>query len=239
MSAGTVYTFNSFSSEPASPLSSFDFIAQYAQVQISPSSLSLSRNSNATVTVNFVAPTGLTNERVPVYSGYIVIAGSNGDRLRIPYAGVAYQMKMIDLTDMSSYNAPSINRYEGFFGDFWDLGAISENQTIDLTQDRLVCRFYLLMPSPLVRVDIIGKGRQINIVGINILGSIAEYPAYALPRNSDYEPTEAFWNGTLSTGVRVPAGSYRMLLRVLKISGNRKDGNDYETWTSPRFNIIY
>ena len=239
MGAGTAYTFSSFSNEPDPYLSSFDFIAQYAQVRISPSSLTLSRNSNATVTVNFVAPTGLTNERVPVYSGYIVIVGSNGDRLQIPYAGVAYQMKNINLTESSYYYAPSLRRYYDFFGALWDGGEIAENQSINLSQDSVVYRFRLLMPSPLVRVDLLGKGKQINAVGIKVLGSIADYPAYALPRNSAGELTEAFWNGTLSTGVRVPAGSYRMLLRVLKIFGNQKNGKDYETWTSPKFNIIY
>jgi hypothetical protein len=199
----------------------------------------LSSNSNAAVTVNFVAPTGLTNERVPVYSGYIVIVGSNSDRLQIPYAGVAYQMKRINLTDSSSYYAPSLRRYDYSDGAFLDAGELAENQTIDLSQDRLVYRFRLLMPSPLVRVDLLGKGKQFDVLGVKILGSIADYPADALPRNSAGEVTEPFWNGTLSTSVRVPAGSYRMLLRVLKIFGNRSNGRDYETWLSPRFNIIY
>jgi hypothetical protein len=191
------------------------------------------------VTVNFVAPTGLTYERVPVYSGYIVIVGSNSDRLQIPYAGVAYQMKRINLTDSSPYYAPSLHRYYDFYGELWNDGELSENETINLNELTVGYRFRLLMPSPLVRVDLLGKGTQFDVLGVKILGSIADYPAYALPRNTADEVTEPFWNGPLSTGVRVPPGSYRMLLRVLKIFGNRNNVRDYETLLSPTFNIIY
>lgn len=35
----------------------------------------------------FSVPVGLSNDKIPVYSGKILISGSNGEELGIPYFG--------------------------------------------------------------------------------------------------------------------------------------------------------
>ncbi|CAF3054778.1 unnamed protein product [Rotaria sp. Silwood2] len=211
-----------------------ELILQYASVWISPSTVTLSRKNKTTITITFTAPTGLNIQRIPVYSGYIAIKGNNGESFQIPYTGVACEMKKINLID-STLSEPSLHYY---LFEFYTAPVVAY-QTIDLKLYPLVYLFNLVMPSKLVRLDILGKGKQINVAGVNILGSAANYPYYSWPRSSSDELSEAFWNGTLSTGVRVPPGNYSMLLRVLKLFGNPNNANDYERWQSPMFNIVY
>lgn len=40
-------------------------------------------------------PQGLNEANIPVYSGKIVVKGSNGDRLSVPYAGELCQVKLL------------------------------------------------------------------------------------------------------------------------------------------------
>jgi len=98
------------------------------------------------------------------------------------------------------------------------------------------------MSSPLVRLDILGSGYQTKIAGVNILGSVPGFPFYWVPRNDLTNPKDhynATWNGTLSTGVQVPAGKYMFSYRALKIFGDQNNETDYESWTSPMFTIEY
>jgi hypothetical protein len=45
------------------------------------------------------------------------------------------------------------------------------------------------------------------------------------------------FSGMFANQKRVPNGEYRILLRVLRVTGNRNDENDYEVWTSPPFKV--
>lgn len=40
-----------------------------------------------------------------------------------------------------------------------------------------------------------------------------------------------------ANGTAIPNGSYRLLLRVLRVTGNPKEEGDYESWLSPIFGI--
>jgi hypothetical protein len=98
------------------------------------------------------------------------------------------------------------------------------------------------MSSALVRLDVLGSGNQAEVVGVNILGSVPGFPQYWRPRNdltSFASYYSAIWNGTLSTGVQLPAGNYMFLYRGLKIFGDQNNNDDYENWTSPVFGIEY
>jgi len=98
------------------------------------------------------------------------------------------------------------------------------------------------MSSAIVRLDVLGSGNQTEVLGVNILGSVPEFPRYWLTRNylpNPYDYYNAIWNGTLSTGIQLPAGNYQFLYRALKIFGDRNNNSDYESWTSPVFGIEY
>lgn len=41
------------------------------------------------------------------------------------------------------------------------------------------------------------------------------------------------FDSTFANGTTIPAGSYRTLVRALKVTGNPADESEYETWLSP------
>jgi hypothetical protein len=111
-----------------------------------------------------------------------------------------------------------------------------------MTVDQPQFNWRLVMSSALVRFDVLGSGNQTEVAGVNILGSVPGFPQYWLPRNdltTSASYYKAIWNGTLSTGVQLPAGNYMFLYRALKIFGDQNNNDDYESWPSPVFGIEY
>lgn len=45
--------------------------------------------------------------------------------------------------------------------------------------------------------------------------------------------TISFEKPTFANGTQVPNGSYRILVRALKVTGDPKRQEDYESWLSP------
>lgn len=58
-----------------------------AKLQFSISEVTVPGNGQEYFDVTFKAPEGFSEARFPVYSGKIVLTGSNGDKFEIPYAG--------------------------------------------------------------------------------------------------------------------------------------------------------
>ncbi|KAG8877642.1 hypothetical protein FRB97_003234 [Tulasnella sp. 331] len=78
------------------------------------------------------------------------------------------------------------------------------------------------------QVPIIGALQQQTYVSRNTLD---------VPENGGLS-TFTFSNKTLPSGATVPDGSYRILMRALKITGNPTNEVDYQSWLSPVINIV-
>ncbi len=215
-----------------------DLNAQYAIVSISPPTLTVAGQSTVVVNVTFSSPSMLEAQRIPVFSGYISIESSNNESFYLPYAGVGCNMKQVMVTDFER-RSPYISNSSDFSTIPSPIGA---NITFDVLTDLPNFNWRMVMGSSLVRLDVLGDGNQTEVVDVNILGSLPDFPQYWRPRNfftNDLNRYSAVWDGTLSSGVQVPAGYYRLLYRALKIFGDPNNNSDYESWTSPVFGIEY
>ena len=211
---------------------------QSATAIISPFVLTIPANSSAIILVTFLPPTMDDTERIPIFSGYINIQSSNNESFYLSYMGVGCSMKDVIVTDFEE-RPPYISES---FDDSAVPDPVGANETFYVATDPPNVNLRLVMGSPLVRLDILGNGNQIEVVGVNILGSAAGFPLYSVPRNDltvDTSHYNATWNGTLSTGNQVPAGNYMFLYRALKLFGDQNNNADYENWTSPMFTISY
>jgi hypothetical protein len=211
---------------------------QYATAIISPYVLTIPSQGIVVIIVTFSRPSMLDTERIPVFSGYINIQSSNNESFHLPYMGVAYNMSQVTVTDFE-YLPPWVSNSSNS-SEILDSSSI--NVTFNMTVDQPQFNWRLVMGSALVRLDVLGSGNQTEVVGVNILGSVPGFPMYWIPRDDltslgNYE--NAIWNGTLSTGVQLPAGNYMFLYRALKIFGDQNNNDDYENWTSPVFGIEY
>jgi hypothetical protein len=215
-----------------------DLDTQYATVIISPSVSTIPGQQSVVINVSFSSPSMLETQRIPVFSGYINIQSSNNESFHLPYAGIACNMKQVMVTDFER-RSPYISNSSDTSLIPNPIGA---NTTFNVITDLPNFNWRMVMGSSVVRLDIIGSGNQTEVVGVNILGSVPSFPLYWRTRNSvinDANRYSVIWDGTLSTGVELPAGNYRFLYRALKIFGDPNNNSDYESWTSPVFNIEY
>jgi len=211
---------------------------QYATAIISPYVLTIPSQGTAVITVTFSRPSMLDTERIPVFSGYINIQSSNNESFHLPYVGIDCNMKQVIVTDFE-IRSPYISNSSDTNSIPNPIGA---NETFNLTNYQPIFNWRLVMSSAIVRLDILGSGNQTEVVGVNILGSVPDFPQYWVPRidvTNAGNVYNAIWNGTLSTGIQVPTGTYRFLYRALKIFGDMNSNSDYENWTSPVFGIEY
>ncbi|ODO08780.1 peptidase [Cryptococcus wingfieldii CBS 7118] len=73
-----------------------------ASVKIFPSTLTLWPGQSLVTTLTFAAPSGLDAAQFPVYSGFIKVTGG-ATTVRVPYLGVAANMKDMPVLDPTSY----------------------------------------------------------------------------------------------------------------------------------------
>jgi hypothetical protein len=229
-----------------------DLVTSGASVHFGSGSISVAAGKSEVVIVTLSLPKDLATARIPVYSGFITIKGTNGDSLNVPYAGVASSLKDATVLDAST-GYPYITSTSD--NTFVPLNASTvftisiANTTINGTTDNSTgllipnLRIGLVMPSSLIRADLIPSNstygtysNTTTILGVKTLGAIAGTPSVYQPRANAW--SIAFY-GVLDDGKRVPAGTYSILVRALRIFGDATNPDDYDSASTEPFTIRY
>ena len=202
------------------------------------------------ISVTASPPSTLNPKRLPVYSGYIAINGSDGTALSLPYLGVFGSMHSARVLD------PSRTRLSRRL----DVNntAVSRNMTFVLpSASRLNDTLYrnktdlpkvvvaLSMGTSLIRCDVVpvdnGNGGGVKfpnvttVLGTQTIGQIADYPAAYESRGQ----SATNWDGRLADGTYAPEGSYKFVVKALRIFGNRDLATEYDSAETVPFNIRY
>lgn len=213
--------------------------------------LVLAAGERKVVTVSCTPPANLVAQRLPVYSGYIVINGSDSSALSIPYIGVVGSLKSATVmaknasyltSSRSGPNTTAIAAGRTFM--LPPPGRSNDTQFQPNITDYPVLQFSMAMGSPLVRVDIVPISVPPNTnttetLGMRTLGDLWMTPLPYQARNTPAAPFTLNWDGRMSTGDYAPAGTYQMAVRALKIFGNRDNASDYEVLETTQFAIQY
>lgn len=240
--AATAYTLSSGSIWPDSFPPNLDSTdAAGATISFEPNTLTVAAKSTGVLTMSFTQPQGLDATRIPVYSGYVAINGTNGDALSLPYAGIASELKdavVMDTSDGFPWVASSADIYTPLTNETQTFVLPSSNTTTNTTATYPTIVYALAMGSRILRVDVVPEDVSglPQVIGQQILGSIPEYPIENVPRNSLFY---AEWDGTLADGSEAPAGTYKFMVRALKIFGNVTSDLDYERYDTVYFDITY
>ncbi|EED17182.1 subtilisin, putative [Talaromyces stipitatus ATCC 10500] len=244
--SGTVYTLPSDGSVVPSTFSvgsAPEIVPSSAQLSVSPNTVTIASGQSASIEVTVSLPSDLTASRIPVYSGYITLNGTNDESLSLPYMGVASSLKdavILDSADKLTY----LSRY-------FNVSAVPDGFAFTLppqnSTDEEKKQYDFPVPvSPdsfgtrILRVDLVpahsnSTVKTTEVLGVNIAGSIVNFPAYEQGRGSWH----VFWYGQLSDGSFAPPGEYYLLFRGLKIFGDENSGNDYESVKSVTFSLTY
>ncbi|KAK7711390.1 hypothetical protein SLS64_005413 [Diaporthe eres] len=223
-----------------------ELLDDYATLEfLSGTSFTLPAGQRKIVSVKATPPAGLDAKRLPVYSGYIAINGSDSSSLSLPYLGVAGSLHSATVLDPDlTYLSSSLNNI--------DDAPVSANHTFLLpppghandSQYNVNSTDYprlfinLALGSAVIRVDVVPTSTDANStesLGLATIGDLYMTPLEYQPRG----PQSSTWDGRLATGEYAPAGVYKLVIRALKIFGDRNKADDYELVETTEFGIQY
>jgi hypothetical protein len=229
--AASAYTLEKGSIRPASFPN--ELVIEGAKLTFSEDNVTVSAGGEVAVQVT-VLPPDLKGDRLPVYSGYITLNGTNGDSLSLPYLGVVGSLH--DATVMNT-NETYLVRSDDLFS-----GPIIANQTFVLPPNNgnapngtVFPSFFigLALGSSLVKAELIPQSGS----NTSSLGNINGFPQFYLWDGNGRILWE--WHGQLEDGSFAPAGTYTLKASMLHIFGDATDEKDYDTKETVSFNIKY
>ncbi|KAG6048181.1 hypothetical protein E4U17_007225 [Claviceps sp. LM77 group G4] len=215
-----------------------------ATIQFSETSITLRGGETKTVEVSATPPEGLDAKRLALWSGYININGTDGASLSLPYQGLAGSLhEHAVLGSNRTWISESTDRRPIPL-------PVPSNTTFTLPKagnagpnDRLPqLSVDLSLGSPMIRADVVSLGLDPKnetlmheVWGVKTIGQPHIFPALWNPRGHNGFP----WDGLLDSGSYAPAGTYKFVVRALRINGDAKKNEEWDVSTSPAFSIKY
>ncbi|KAJ3494119.1 hypothetical protein NLG97_g4286 [Lecanicillium saksenae] len=212
----------------------------YAKLGFSNNKVTIAAGSSASVDVTVTPPEGVDAKRLPVWSGYVTINGTDGTSLSLPYQGVSGSLKEHAVVDP---DASWIS-----YSDDKNRVPVPENTTFALPvpgkatgQERL--------PQLVVNMSLGSRNITAHLQpmttcppkgtyeykGFKTIGQPFDFPALFNSRELFYDA----WDGQLNTGDYAPPGKYRMIVRALRVFGDPNNDKDWDVTVGPRFVIKY
>ncbi|KAI0663397.1 subtilisin-like protease [Cubamyces menziesii] len=257
--AGTALTFQPGTIFPADgpvPLST-----NFATVKLSQTSFTVRPGQTQEITARITPPTGLDPTTFPVFSGFIEISNAE-ESYQVSYLGLAGALKDVQVVDDTDVffgvNLPVLTDAAGNFitntTNFTFVGDDAPTVLLRLTFGTPKLLFDLVEPDIKLKTTLNQRSDDLKPVAdrevfsfpnvaksgtfaqVRTLGSLFE--ADFQPRNSDEDDGTGFNTLTISSpefanGTTIPNGSYRILLRALKVTGDPTKEEDFESWLSP------
>ncbi|KAE8243956.1 hypothetical protein A4X13_0g6875 [Tilletia indica] len=221
-----------------------------ATVTVTPSHFTVAPGQSKTITVTFQPPTP-NQERMPMFSGYITFKSNDdsGD-LNVPYLGVAAKMSEVPaILKIPSYPVPAVV-------DPTSRSMVNDTTTYNLqTADQQpIFQYALEAGSALVTVDLVyansttatsfrrdsaqsvSSTSAANVPAGAIVGNLGTvmWTSRSYDRLLTVNITEKMY-GPRNVSKTIEDGEYRVLLRALKLRGNRNDPKDFESFFSEKF----
>ena len=239
--AVTVYTFTENGTVSSYP-NKLEAVEAPAAITLSDTNVTVDPGNSVNILVSASVPEGLDASRMPLWSGWIAINGSDSTSLSVPYQGLSgsirkHQVLRPDGASLTYRNA-----------------SVTEGTTVvlpapgSITPSQLVLNINATMGIPLVRAEVVPANGTANATDITTsIGQVQGFPVQWRPRNLQQDSnspdllqfTQFKWNGQLDTGSNVPEGYYKLVVRALRIFGNPSNDEDWDVSESPRFQITY
>jgi len=226
-----------------------EITADFASLAFEPAEFTLAPGQRKVIKVTATPPKGVDVDRLPVWSGYVTINGTDGSNLSLPYVGVSGSLKAHTVLDeRKTYlsrgsdedNTPILSNDVTFL--LPPQGFANDTRYRNGTElPKLVAT--LSFGSPLVRVDVVPlsnctsvKEKATLVFGDTLsLGQPEGLPSLWNPRGT----VELKWDGRLADGTYAPAGKYKLVVRALRVFGNPDEKGDYDVTETVEFKVRY
>ena len=203
------------------------------------------------ITAHITPPSSIDPSILPVFSGFVQVESAT-ETFHVTYLGVGAALKDAQVVDNTNtflgVDLPVLTDPAGtFFTNATNFTFVGD----DVPQ--LLVR--LDFGTPLLRADLVDPNEKIpttlnkrsgmsfpqditsgTFAQIKTVGTIFELDFQ--PRNTDMDDGTGFTvfeldTPTFANGTTIPNGTYKLLLRALKVTGDPTNEADFESWLSP------
>ncbi|KAH6884600.1 peptidase S8/S53 domain-containing protein [Thelonectria olida] len=210
-----------------------EFADSQASLAFSETKLSIGSGESITIEVMPTPPEGLAADRLPLWSGYIAINGSDGTSLSLPYQGLAGSLHdsvvlgpedtwISKSTDKDHKRVPANSSF-----------VLPTPGTKDSTATLPSLVWFLALGSSKLHGEVIPVSSS-NSTSKSI-GEPVTFPMLWNPMGVN----SLAWTGELVGGSFAPAGKYKIAFRALRIFGDEKKTEDWDKSETPVFSITY
>ncbi|KAJ0311147.1 hypothetical protein COL516b_001851 [Colletotrichum fioriniae] len=239
----------------------FDMVPETRAPEISfPADFTLQSGESKTVSVNFKNPDtlGWNASGLPLYSGRVLISGSNGEFLSVPYLGLGGDLrKEVTPLEETNYafmisttsNTPVASKPYLAAQDFprvisKPIYGIKETRW-DVFEAGWTERQWKYPPVPGENGHIgtiaswVGSGR-VEAIDTSIYdpNETFTYPIMDRNRNGAYEQDEHWWFGKLGNGSQIAVGNYTLRFALLKPFGDPSHADNWEVLHTPQISVL-
>lgn len=212
-----------FPNEPVESYATLDF----------PNEIVVPAGKSRNFQVKATIPANVNATRLPMYSGFLALNGSDSSSFALPYLGVAGSMRKAQIfTNYPAYIYDRVNQRPGQPGDLFTLpnpknvnSTEGTNYPYSLAYGALSSRNLAVEVIPIVN----GKDQP-------SLGEIYESSQKFTVTAASGVP---WLSGRLKNGKYAPAGTYRFRMKALRIFGNPRKAEDLEIKESYHFEMKY
>ncbi|KAK2601970.1 hypothetical protein QQS21_004483 [Conoideocrella luteorostrata] len=218
-----------------------DALPAAATLKFGETSITLNGGESKTISVSATPPEGLDAKRLALWSGYIVVNGTDGASLSLPYQGLTGSLhKSTVLAPQDTWISTSTDK---------QARPVPPNSTFVLpgpgnagaTDALPQLSVGLALGSIQIRADIVPlttcppKNLTTEVWGVKTIGQPYSFPARWNTRGLSNFP----WDGRLDSGNYAPPGKYKFVVRALRIFGDEKKKEDWDVSTTSALIIKY
>ncbi|OAV95383.1 hypothetical protein PTTG_05436 [Puccinia triticina 1-1 BBBD Race 1] len=242
-----------------------DIEGNVADAVITPQVFSLAPGAKQSVKIRFTPPKSDTRDLI-VYSGYIILTGDvECESHNVPYYGVVGSLKEQEVLDRGPTGVSTTRfPFVGLKAEEEKADSLLDIKTTDFIwklreHASLYIRFRTVFGSSVLRMDVIAGGANpspskipkastfaTSFGGVKLIGMIPNGEFHAVSRSGPGfdDLFRTIWDAAVVTGVvnqnltPLPAGKYRILIRTLRVSGNKDLETDFDFWVSPTFTLV-
>ncbi|KAF7553963.1 hypothetical protein G7046_g6947 [Stylonectria norvegica] len=221
-------------------------VEAHASLRFSEGKVTIASGETIAVEVIPTAPEGLNADRLPVWSGYIAINGTDGTSLSLPYQGLTGSL----------HDSTVLARKDSWISKSNDakLTPVAANTTFTLptpgttNSSDIGNSTTTVLPSLVWSLALGSSKLRANIVPLTnstsnstgtalgkSLGQPDSFPLLWNPAGSNKHD----WTGELASGAYAPPGTYKVVFHALRIFGDERKKNDWDVSETPAFRIKY
>ncbi|GAO15282.1 uncharacterized protein UV8b_04903 [Ustilaginoidea virens] len=212
-----------------------DLSKDSATIRFSKDKVTLGKGEKVTVEVEATAP-ALDASRLPVWSGYVRVNGTDGTSLSLPYQGLVGSLHdHAVLTRNATWIAQAGDGmlFPVAANTVFHLPRPGSNSTSTNGTQLPTVVFDNVLGSPSMRFYVVPVSSNGTCLGP--LGQMESSPHPWNPRGRDDAP----WDGKLDNNKYAPEGTYKIVVKALRLYGDEKRRKDWDKSVTQPFAIKY